>query len=806
LSIVTLPHATAGSVAPNFAESVDLTATDVKVGEKYAVILPDFGTPVMLEFRKELTTGVLRFTKYGTDLEISIPKGEWDVMRSNGRACRISEGGRRGRTAGEIEDIDPYSLLDPDEPSITLKEQKRRLLASQRLQWARTLRFYVLRYDEAPAGTGHVGVRRFINDNFEDAKKSGFQEKPSSGAIQNAVKFYGEAGNRSLSAFLSKRGLHDRGKRWPDFTIDLAVAMNTAYWSKRQTRKIDVISDFYTAFNEENDRRAVLRQKADENGRKIGPDEEALLRPSRETLRLWIGAGENYWSWRSKFGEPSARNRFKAHGRAIEATEPLEYVIIDHTRIDAWAAVKNEDGVTVLVERPWLTLAIDVYSKMILGAVLTYHSPSVYSALLCLRQVVRRKSFLIEKYGDYKGATDGWGMPKNLIVDNGWEFVGISFQVCCEAVGINVIWAPVKAPEFKAYVERAFGTLNAMVWHRLEEGIPLKQHQMAALDFDPRVKAIHRLEWMYDRMWRAIVTIYHLEEHGEKKIIPAKRWREGLMENGRPTIDDVGDLDKVLGRSAHCLLTPAGITYKNHRFHDKQITGELLDRLLRHAPKRRQRRGMHPSGVVPVLCTWDPDDCSFIHVWDLKLRKNIRLPNWDRAFSNGLSWKTAADIRQFAHERNQDFQSDTEKYAARADFNRSLRQDLPFLPFGQARKAAAEIAGPQLVAGEYVEQVVMAAPAAGCESVDVPQGLPARERTDDRIPGTGPRRGGKAATRNAKAGRERNAAWTAQKEAERAKASASSETKRMPVLIVPVTSMTNAEAQDRLAALADDLD
>src|SRR5713226_6074168 len=87
----------------------------------------------------------------------------------------------------------------------------------------------------------------------------------------------------------------------------------------------------------------------------------------------------------------------------------------------------------------------------------------------------------------------------------------------------------------------------------------------------------------------------------------------------RPTIDDVGELDKVLGRSARCLLTTSGIIHDNHRFHDKEITSELLDRLLRHAPKRDQRRG-RSSGKVMVLGTWDPGDCSFIQVWDWVLK------------------------------------------------------------------------------------------------------------------------------------------------------------------------------------------
>ena len=116
--------------------------------------------------------------------------------------------------------------------------------------------------------------------------------------------------------------------------------------------------------------------------------------------------------------------------------------MIDHTRCDAWAAVYDEEGTKVLIERPWLTLAIDCYSRMILGAVLTYEGPSVYSAMHCLRQVVRNKKFLIEKYGYHKGATDGFGRPTTVIVDNAWEFTGLSFQVCCEACGIHVIWAP----------------------------------------------------------------------------------------------------------------------------------------------------------------------------------------------------------------------------------------------------------------------------------------------------------------------------------------------------------------------------
>jgi putative transposase len=86
-------------------------------------------------------------------------------------------------------------------------------------------------------------------------------------------------------------------KRWSRFVHELAARMNSGYWTDAAKRKCGAISEFYAEFDNENERRGRLRQ-------------DPLIRPSRETLRLWINAGEYYWSWRSKFGEASARRRY----------------------------------------------------------------------------------------------------------------------------------------------------------------------------------------------------------------------------------------------------------------------------------------------------------------------------------------------------------------------------------------------------------------------------------------------------------------------------------------------------------------
>ncbi|MEY9389538.1 putative transposase [Bradyrhizobium japonicum] len=790
-------------------EQVDLDPVDVTVGELYAVWLNDEPSPVSVEFQKRYTNGVLKFVRASTDQEVFIPKDEWETMRSDGRACRVKVAGR-GRDPNSLEDIDPYGLLDPEEAGLNPKEKTKRLLAKKRLEDARVLRFLAIAYDEMPAGRGHAGVKAFIKDALEECALDGkkFAWTPSAGALLRALDRCGEPGNRPLSAFLSKRGQKHGGRRWPDKVLELAVDMNTTFWAKREVRQKEVIAEFLDALKKENDRRQTEVGKLNEIRREKGlpdlRDEEipldlkALTRPSRETLRLWINAGENYWSFKTKYGEERARRRFIGRGRPMKATRALEYVMIDHTRIDAWAVIYDEDGVKTLVERPWLTLAIDVYSRMIVGAVITYEHPSVYSALLCLRQVVRKKKFLIDRFGHHKGATDGWGKPGTVIVDNGWEFVGMSFQVCCEACGIDVIWAPVKSGEFKSYAERAFGTLNTMLWHRLEEGIPFKPHEMSALNLHPEIKAVHTKEWLFDKMWEVIVKEYHLNPHGEEQIVPAIRWRASLLDKGRPTVDDVRELDKVLGRSDIVLLTAEGVRLNNHRFHDQEVTTVLLDRLLRYSKKRDQRKGPKSSGTIPLLGTWDPSDCSFILIWDFVQKKNVRLTNIHPKFSSGLSWKTAAEIKKFANARNEAFHTDDERYAARAAFSRSLREKVPFIPYRDARKTVAELDHPQLVDGDTVVRVKGPPLTDEPEPQDIPHGLPAREREDDRLREKAPRRGGAAATRKAKKKRAENGA---RRDADREKSDPVKKTEKQQTVITTSHAMTREESLAKLAAL-----
>lgn len=504
--------------------------------------------------------------------------------------------------------------------------------------------------------------------------------------------------------------------------MEAATEASTYYWSERSIGMNEAIAKFTNLCDLKEKERAL-------RGRPVTED-DPFDRPSEETVRLWIRGAMNWYTWKQKYGQKDADRRFRGRGRSIEATRPLEYVMIDHTRVDAWAVVLDENDQPCLIERPWLTVAIDCYSRMVLGLVLTFEPPSVYSALAVIRHAVRVKEAQFNEYGFHKGATDGWGRPFTVIVDNGWEFTGVSFQTACEAAGIDVIWAPVKIPMFKAYVERLFGTFNSMLWHKMTGGIPLKPHERSLLGIDNSVNAVFTRSRMEDVLWNTIITRYHVEVHSTINAAPADKWRRGIAAHGRPMVARISDLDKVVGASKNCQLSAEGIFYNGYRFHDPVTTTSLLNALASTAKERGQRAGKTSSRTVQVTVASDPSDLSKVYVWDDKRKTAVMLPNWDSEFSAGMTWYMGKKVKEFANARNLAFHTPSERAAARVAHSAYIRGALPGAKFAERRKLARELdPTPALVPGDIVETIDMNRPS---NDYAVPHDIAAEKTTEER--------------------------------------------------------------------------
>lgn len=719
----------------------NLVTIDVSPGEYYWLD-SDKGRRLAM-FQRITGQSMLEFRDEKLDEPLIVPPHLFERMRSDGGATRVPRKAIKSRDPSKFDlgDIHPLSLLDPEEDGISSQEKEQRLCQWRKLERSRILSFCATEYDDAPhLGRGHKAIdAHFASKDMKARfKERGFIWRPDAATILRAVDKCGAPQSRPLSAFFNDVGKHDRSKRYEPEMLEWAQQMSDGFWSSIENRYCDVREKFYAKIDAENARRARLG---------LTP----MARPSPETIRTWIDEDECWYTWKARYGEKSANGRFKGRGISMDATRPFEIVLMDHTRVDAWALIEDEFGRVVMRERPWLTLAIDVYSRMVLGAVLSFEPPSVYTALLCLRQVVRQKDFL-EPYGFYKGATDGWGKPLTVVCDNGWEFTGLSFAAVCESAGIHVVWAPIRTPQFKAIVEAFFHRLNQMLWHRLPSGI-LKIEDEKILERKPELMPTFRIEDLNRKLWDGIVTMYHCEVHSSIGMAPAQKLQMGFQQHERPTVDDVALLDKLLGNVHRCVLSPEGVAVDGERFHDPAATSALLETLLKHGAKRSRRKGYGAGGTVGVIVTSDRVDASYVHVWDHVTKQQVRLPNIDRhvhglptedgAPAQGLSWRIVKAIKAFAAERNLEFHSREDKAAARAAYYGSLPKRVSDMPFREARRYAADFErSPTLVDGNIVAKHVVEATVSGT-ATDVPRSMPAKERDGALEIPMGPRRGRK---------------------------------------------------------------
>ena len=103
---------------------------------------------------------------------------------------------------------------------------------------------------------------------------------------------------------------------------------------------------------------------------------------------------------------------------SYEVTRPLQVVQVDHTQVDIMIvdqATREPAG------RPWITLAIDVLTRMVTGFHLALELPSRISVGLCLLHAVYDKTvWLAERQVD--AAWPVAGLPEALHVDNGADF------------------------------------------------------------------------------------------------------------------------------------------------------------------------------------------------------------------------------------------------------------------------------------------------------------------------------------------------------------------------------------------------
>jgi putative transposase len=355
---------------------------------------------------------------------------------------------------------------------------------------------------------------------------------------------------------------------------------------------------------------------AEEN--RVRPPQDQLRMPSRATLARRIEASSTGQDHKNRREKRSARNAETQYGLTPYPNLPLERVEIDHTRSDL---VVIDDRDDLPLGRLTLTYCLDTATRYPLGYYLGFEPPSYLTVMECLHFAIRPKDELRKQYG-LEHEWLAYGLPATLVIDNGKEFIGHDLEDACLLLGIVLQYTPVRTPQFKAGVERMFGSLNTMFFHALpgttfsnpEERGDYHSAEQACVYFSEVDKLLNIF----------LVDVYAERFHHGLNGIPARCWEEKVQHGFAPALPpSAEELSILLGRTATRVLRHSGIEFASLRYN----CGDLLT-------LRTRLKGK------PAKIKYHPADLSCLYVYDPFDGRYIRVPALAQEYTQGLSlWK-----------------------------------------------------------------------------------------------------------------------------------------------------------------------
>lgn len=245
--------------------------------------------------------------------------------------------------------------------------------------------------------------------------------------------------------------------------------------------------------------------------------------PHANTIRSRLKALPDELTVAKRQGRKAAEKVYSpVEGSFPGADAPLAVIQIDHTKLDI---VLVDDIHRRPIGRPWITLTIDVFSRMVVGFYVSFDPPGALSTGLCLAHAILPKEQWLAKRG-VDGAWPCYGLPRKLHMDNAKEFRGQMLERACKQYGVDIEWRPVARPHFGGHIERLLGTLSTEI--KSLPGTTFSNVKERG-DYDSEGKAALTLSEFEKWLTTYIVKVYHLRMHSGIGMPPMAMYRRGIF-------------------------------------------------------------------------------------------------------------------------------------------------------------------------------------------------------------------------------------------------------------------------------------
>jgi putative transposase len=357
---------------------------------------------------------------------------------------------------------------------------------------------------------------------------------------------------------------------------------------------------------------------------------QGLTPPGASAIRARIARIPEKQVFRKRGFAEQARNKYTPSvGKFPGADYPLAVIQIDHTPIDL---IVVDDRYRKPIGRLWLTLAIDVHSRMIVGYYLAIEEPSEISVGMCIAHSVLPKEDWLNVH-QVEGEWPVWGFPRVVHSDNGPDFRAENVRLSCSNYNIENIFRPVKVPKYGGHIERLLGTFM----RTLHELPGTTFSNIVDRDgYDSEKNAVLTMEDFEKWLVRSILR-YHQSSHSAIYMSPARKWQLGFFGNR-----ELDPLVSVPPRPADALTVQLDFLPSFRR--TVQTYGVQIDVFYYSEALRHWINTTDPeTGLArKFIFRRDPRDISVIWFYDPLLKQYFRVPVANQAFPAATVWEFRA--------------------------------------------------------------------------------------------------------------------------------------------------------------------
>jgi putative transposase len=287
--------------------------------------------------------------------------------------------------------------------------------------------------------------------------------------------------------------------------------------------------------------------------------------PGYTTFSGAIESLDKFYVMAGRDGMAKATAHFAMVGSGQDVVRPLQRVEMDEWKVSLiklltdfgwWGHLTEEEREALRKTRWWLCVAIDVATKVILGASLR---PTACSdnALACLRMAVTDKG----AYADDVGALSPWdmcGTLEELATDAGSSFIAERFQAAVVAMGTTPDIPPSGLAHLRGTVERSFLTARLQLVSRFTGQTFANVGEKG--DYDPVARASAGVDVFGRALIRYWVDAYHNTPHeGLGGETPLNAWRRLTKSVGVTPSPDGNKLRAIFGMPLRRVMGKRGV-------------------------------------------------------------------------------------------------------------------------------------------------------------------------------------------------------------------------------------------------------